>query len=73
MGMYQKGDHLKIEVTNERSQECEWMWLIVDICDNERQIVFGQLDSEPITGNDMRVGQLLAVSYDRVREHKRFD
>ena len=34
MGMYEKGDHVKIEVTNEQSAETEWMWLLVDRSDD---------------------------------------
>jgi uncharacterized protein YegJ (DUF2314 family) len=73
MARYQKGDHVKIEVINEHSGESEWMWLLVDNSDDERQIVFGRLDSEPVAATDMQAGQSLAVSYDRIREHKRFD
>jgi hypothetical protein len=32
-----------------------------------------ELDSEPIVISDMCLGQELAVSYDNVREHRRFD
>ena len=73
MGMYQKGDHVKIEVTNEQSRESEWMWLLVDTSDDERRLVFGQLDSEPIVTVDMKRGQSFAVSYDQVRDHRKFD
>ena len=73
MGAYRKGDHVKIEVTNEQSFESEWMWLLVDHSDDEQRLVFGALDSEPVVTRDMRRGQELAVSYDRVREHRKFD
>lgn len=73
MGKYSKGDHVKIEVVNEQSGESEWMWLLVECCDDHRRLVFGQLDSEPIVVTDMRLGQELAVSYDNVRGHRRFD
>ena len=73
MGAYRKGDHVKIEVTNEQSFESEWMWLLVDHSDDEQRLVFGALDSEPVVTSDMRRGQELAVSYDRVREHRKFD
>jgi hypothetical protein len=73
MGAYRKGDHVKIEVTNEQSFESEWMWLLVDHCDDEQRLVFGALDSEPVVARDMRRGQELAVSYDQVREHRKFD
>jgi uncharacterized protein YegJ (DUF2314 family) len=73
MGKYSKGDHVKIEAVNEQSGESEWMWLLVDRSDDVNRLVFGQLDSEPIVVTDMRLGQELAVSYDNVREHRRFD
>jgi len=72
MGIYQKGDHVKIEVAPEESEHREWMWLLVDHSDDEQQLVFGELDSIPVVATDMQLGQLLAVSYDRVREHKKF-
>ena len=72
MGRYAKGDHVKIEVVNEESGESEWMWLLVEHCDDVERVVFGQLDSDPIVITDMHLGQELAVSYDNVREHRRF-
>lgn len=73
MGRYLKGDHVKIEVTDQQSGESEWMWILVDHCDDGQQLVFGQLDSEPVVAADIREGQSLAVSYKRVRDHKRFE
>jgi len=73
MGEYSKADHVKIEVVNEHSGEREWMWLLVEHCDDVNRLVFGQLDSKPIVINDMRLGQELAVSYDNVREQRNFD
>ncbi len=72
MGKYANGDHVKIEVVNEESGESEWMWLLVEHCDDVERVVFGQLDSYPIVITDMHLGQELAVSYDNVREHRRF-
>ena len=72
MGRYSKGEHVKIEVVNERSGEREWMWLLVDRSDDNARLVFGTLDSEPIAITDMRLGQELAVSYDNVRDHRLF-
>jgi len=48
------------------------MWLLVDHSDDRRQIVYGRLDSEPIVNIDLRLGQELAVSYDKIREHRKF-
>lgn len=71
MGKYKKGDHVKIEVKDENSPIGEWMWMLVEDSDDERQLVFGRLDNEPISTADMVFGQQLAVSYDKVRQHKR--
>jgi uncharacterized protein YegJ (DUF2314 family) len=72
MGKYQKDDHVKFEVSDEGSGESEWLWLLVESSDDEEEIVFGKLDSEPIVATDMRVGQQLAVSYDKIRDRRRF-
>jgi len=73
MGKYSKGDHVKIEVVNEHSSESEWMWLLVERSDDVGRLVFGKLDSEPVAITDMHLGQEVAVSYDNVRAHRRFD
>ncbi len=72
MGRYKQGDHVKIEVVNGQSGESEWMWLMVERSDDRDRLVFGRLDSEPIAISDMRLGQELAVSYDTIRDHRRF-
>jgi hypothetical protein len=73
MGVYRKGDHVKIEVLDDRSGEAEWMWLAVEESDDRQRIVFGKLDSEPVVNTDMRLDQELAVSYDKIRDHRKFD
>jgi uncharacterized protein YegJ (DUF2314 family) len=73
MGKFQKGDHVKFEVAHEASGESEWVWLLVEDSDDVQAIVFGKLDSQPVVVTDMRVGQELAVSYEKVRDHRRFD
>ena len=72
MSKYEKGDHVKIEVQNEGSGESEWMWLLVESSDDSEALVFGKLDSQPVVNIDMKLGQELAVSYDNIREHRRF-
>jgi hypothetical protein len=59
MARYQKGDHVKFEVTHEQSGNHEWIWLLVDDSDDEQQVVFGQLVSEPVVATDMKRGSLL--------------
>lgn len=73
MGRYRKGDHVKIEVKDQQFGIGEWVWMLVEDCDDEKQLVFGRLDNEPIDTPDLKLGQQLAVSYDRVKEHRRFD
>jgi hypothetical protein len=58
MGIYQEGDHVKFEVRDEQSGQVEWIWLLVDRCDDEQQVVFGQLDSEPVAAAGRKRGQL---------------
>ena len=69
MGRYKRGDSVKIEVRDETKMESEWMLLLVEDSDDEKRLVFGTLDNEPIVNTDMRLGMELAVSYDNIREH----
>ena len=73
MGKYGKGDHVKIEVVDEQSGVSEWMWLLVERSDDADRLVFGKLDSQPMAIDDMHLGQDLAVSYDNIRDHRKFD
>lgn len=73
MGKYKKGDHVKIEVKDENSPIGEWMWMLVEDSDDERSLVFGELDNEPVANSDIKLGQRLAVSYDKIRDHRRFN
>jgi len=72
MGRYATGDHVKFEAVDDRSGESEWMWLLVESSDDESGIAVGKLDSQPIVVTDMKLGQEIAVSYDKVRDHRRF-
>ncbi len=73
MGVYRRGDFVKVEIRDERSGEIEWMWVLVDHSDDERRLVFGKLDNESVVHTDMVVGMELAVSYDNIREHRTAD
>jgi hypothetical protein len=69
----ESGDHVKFEIKDEKTGESEWMWLKVDYCDESKRLVFGSLDAEPVVfSGGLKLGQYLAVSYDNVREHRRF-
>jgi len=50
---------------DEAADESEWMWVQVDSCDDEAGLLFGRLDSEPLLGSALHVGDGLAVSYKR--------
>jgi uncharacterized protein YegJ (DUF2314 family) len=73
MGKYKNGDHFKVEMTDVHFPVGEWMWMLVEYSDDEKQFVFGRLDNEPITATDVKLGQQLAVHYDKIRDHRRFE
>jgi hypothetical protein len=70
---YNRGDYVKVEFPDEATGIGEWMWMIVDHCDNEKRMVFGRLDNEPVNdyGGNVKLRSQLAVSYDNIREHKK--
>lgn len=70
---YEPGDHIKVEFEGENGMPGEWMWVIVRSRDDERRIVYGTLDNEPVNayGGKVRVGSALAISYDKVRDYKK--
>jgi hypothetical protein len=71
MATYGSGDHVKVEFRNETTGESEWMWVRVDYADDCQRLVFGWLDNEPLINQaNLRLGQHLAISYDKIREHK---
>lgn len=71
MRSYASGDHIKVEFRDDSTGESEWMWVQVESCDDERRLVFGRLDSQPVVQTDLRLGQSLAISYDVIREHRK--
>ncbi len=73
MPAYQCGDHVKVEFADDSSGESEWMWLRVDYSDDQKRIVFGRLDSQPVLHTNLKIGQELAVSFDKIRDHQRFE
>jgi len=73
MGRYKKGDHVKIEVASDPPDgPTEWMWMLVEDSNDAQRLVYGRLDNEPIVNSDMKLGSELAVSYDKIRDHRRF-
>lgn len=72
MAQYNKGDHVKVEFKDEATGESEWMWLLVERCDEAERMVFGTLDSVPVVHTEkLRLGQKLAVSFDNIRDHRK--
>lgn len=43
----------------------------MDSCGDEAGVLFGRLDNEPLLGTVLHVGDVLAVSYDKVVEHRK--
>jgi len=70
---YEPGDYVKVEFPDETTGIAEWMWVRVHHCDDEKKIVFGTLDNEPVNdyGGSVELGSELAVSYSQIREHKK--
>jgi len=72
MPTYNRGDYVKVEFPDKATGISEWMWLRVHHCDDEKKLVFGTLDNEPVNDYDdkLKLGSELAVSYSQIREHK---
>jgi hypothetical protein len=70
---YERGDFVKVEFQDETTGIGEWMWVRVNHRDDEKQLVFGVLDNEPL--NDYKgkanLGSELAVRYSQIREHRK--
>jgi hypothetical protein len=68
MAAYQSGDFVKAEFEDVRTGEKEWMWVRVDYADDDKQLVFGSLDSQPVLdhGGGLKLGSQLAVTYDNI-------
>ena len=70
---FERGDYIKVEFPDETTGIGEWMWMIVDHCDDEKRVVYGVLDSDPVNqyGRKVKLGSQLAISYDNIRDHKK--
>lgn len=70
---YERGDYVKAEFPDETTGISEWMWVCVTRCDEEKQLVFGILDNEPLNDYEGKIelGSELAVSYAQIREHRK--
>jgi hypothetical protein len=70
---YQRGDYVKVEFPDETTGVGEWMWVRVTGCDEQKKLVFGVLDNEPLNNYEGKValGSELAISYSQIREHRK--
>jgi hypothetical protein len=70
---YEEGDYVKVEFAGEAGMPSEWMWVRVHRCDDDKQLVFGTLDNEPVNDYDGKIelGSELAVAYSQIREHRK--
>ena len=73
MARFDRGDYVKVEFPDEMTRIGEWMWVRVTRCDEEKQLVFGVLDNEPLNdyGGGVELGSELALSYSQIREHRK--
>jgi hypothetical protein len=60
-----RGDFVKVEFPGDAGMPSEWMWVRVSRCDEEKQLVIGTLDNEPLNDYDdkIKLGSELAVSF----------
>ena len=71
MPRFQPGDYVKAEFEDEATGEIGRMWVVVDSCDDAEGVLFGRLDNEPLLGTGLHVGDELAVSYEKIVEHRK--
>jgi len=73
MPTYENGDFVKVEFPDDITGVGEWMWVCVHHCDDEKQLVFGALDSVPVNdqGKKLNLGSELAISFAQIREHRK--
>jgi hypothetical protein len=70
MPVYEAGDYVKVEFSDERGSGGEWTRVKVEDCDEESRLVFGRLDSVPVLhAETLKLGQELAVNFDNIRDH----
>ena len=69
---YERGDYVKVEFPDEGTGIGEWMWVRVTHSDDEKKLVFGTLDNEPLNeDSQVDLGSELAISYSKILEHKK--
>jgi hypothetical protein len=73
MPTYERGDFIKVEFEDEVTGIGEWMWVRVQSCDEDKQLVFGVLDNTPLSRHSgkLSLGKELAISFAKIREHRK--
>jgi uncharacterized protein YegJ (DUF2314 family) len=71
MPRFQPGDYVKAEFKDDVTGGSERMWVVVDSCDDDAAVLFGRLDNEPVVGTGLHVGDEIAVSYEKIVEHRK--
>jgi len=71
MPRFQPGDYVKAEFKDDGTGESEWMWVQVGSCDDGEGVLFGKLDNEPLLDKNLHMGDEIAVSYEKVVEHRK--
>jgi hypothetical protein len=71
MPKFQPGDYVKAEFMDEETGKSERMLVHVIFCDDKTRVLFGRLDNEPLLGTAFHMGDEVAVSYDKVVEHRK--
>jgi len=71
--MYEPGDYVKVEFTDDGTSIGELMWVRVEVCDDLRKRIIGRLDNEPLNDYEGKLeqGTQLVVSYAQIREHRK--
>ena len=71
MPRFRPGDYVKAEFKDDGTGESEWMWVQVGSCDDGEGVLFGRLDNEPLLDKNLHMGDEIAVSYEKVVEHRK--
>lgn len=64
---------MKVEFPDKTTGIGEFMWVRVEICDNERKRIIGRLDNQPLNDYQGRLdlGSQVVVDYANIREHRK--
>jgi hypothetical protein len=70
---YQPGDFVKVEFPDEATGIGEWMWVRVTRCNDDKRLIFGILDNQPLNDYQGKIalGSELAIHYSQIRDHKK--